>query len=83
MLTSLQEDVLQIVQLSDQIRAERQARLQEIERQQARLARKEREEWEYAERMRARIPRPHYDGERIIEREVVYDARRPRRSGHW
>jgi hypothetical protein len=81
-LTIPQEDVLQIVQLSEQIRRERQGRIMEIERERARIERRgrEREEWERSERRRLRAV-PQYDDERIIEREIIYDGRRPRRSG--
>lgn len=66
--------------LSEQIRRERQHRIREIERERMRIERNEREriDWERAERRRGQ-----YDDERIIEREVIYDGRRPRRSGGW
>lgn len=66
------EDVLQLVQLSEQIRNERQHRLREIERERRRMERQE--EWDRAERRRGA-----YDDERIIEREIIYDGARPRR----
>lgn len=70
------------MQLSEQIRAQRQLRLQEIGRERARLERRDRDEWERAERRRARaLAHAQYDDERIIEREIIYDGRRPRRSG--
>ena len=74
------------MQLSEQIRRERQARIQEIERERARIERKdrEREEWERAERRRARaLGRTEFDEERIIERDTIYERRGPRRSGNW
>jgi hypothetical protein len=82
-LTTPQEDVLQLVQLSEQIRRERQDRIREIERERLRIERKEREreEWERAERRRPRDD--GYEEERIIERDIIYDGRRPRRSGGW
>lgn len=67
--------MLQLVNLSEQIRNERQLRLREIERERRRMERAE--EWERAERRRG-----PYDDERIVEREVIYDGRRPRR-GAW
>ena len=72
------------MQLSEQIRAQRQLRLQEIERERARLERRDRErdEWERAERRRARaIAHAQFDEERIIERDIIYDSRRPRWTG--
>jgi hypothetical protein len=77
------EDVEELVALSEQIRRERQHRLREIERERIRIERREeeRKEWERAERRRERDS--GYDDERIIEREIVYDRQRPRRSGGW
>ncbi|KIN08101.1 hypothetical protein OIDMADRAFT_100009 [Oidiodendron maius Zn] len=80
------EDVLQIVQLSEQIRRERQTRIYEIERERVRIERRDRErdEWERAERRRARaLAQGQFDEERIIERDIIYEGRRPRRSGNW
>lgn len=81
------EDVLQLVNLSESIRRERRERLREIERERERLERrdKDREEWEMVERTERRRERDRpYDDERIIEREIIYDGRRPsRRSGGW
>lgn len=77
------EDVLEIVQLSEKIRRERQRRVKEIERERERVTikEKERDEWEGFDRRRER--EAPYDDERIIEREIIYDGRRgtPRRSG--
>jgi len=77
------EDVLQLVQLSETIRRERQHRIREIERERAHMERKEREReaWERAERRRG----GGFDEERLIEREIIYDGhgRRHRRSGVW
>ncbi|CAG8975022.1 hypothetical protein HYALB_00012190 [Hymenoscyphus albidus] len=81
------EDVLELVEVSEQIRRDRQHRIREIERERERFERRarEREEWERAERRRDRDS--GYDDERIIEREIVYegDRRGPprRRGGGW
>lgn len=77
------EDVLQLVQLSERIRQERQHRIAEIARERERMERKEREREEY-EREREAAWRStrfgkEYDDERIIEREIIYDGRGPRR----
>ncbi|TAQ83105.1 hypothetical protein B7494_g8570 [Chlorociboria aeruginascens] len=82
------EDVLELVQLSDHIRRERQDRLREIERERIRMEKRERErdEWERAERRRERDAYKNgygYDDERIIEREVIYDGRRGGRRVGW
>jgi hypothetical protein len=77
-----QEDVLELVQLSEVIRRERRERIREIERERERFERREREreEWERRERMRLRDG--VFEDERIIEREVIYDSGgRPRRGG--
>jgi hypothetical protein len=80
LLTTTKEDVLQLVKLSEQIRRERQERIREIERERARMEKREREreEWERMERRRSRAL-PEYEDERIIEREIIYDGRRPPR----
>lgn len=74
------EDVLQLVQLSEQIRKERQHRIREIERERARMERDERkrEDWE-------RRRGGGFEEERLIEREIIYDrhGRRARQSGAW
>ncbi|KAG9232266.1 hypothetical protein BJ875DRAFT_90146 [Amylocarpus encephaloides] len=78
------EDVLELVQLSEHIKKERQHRLREIERERERFERRarEREDWERLERRRERDC--HYDDERIIEREIIYDeGGRRRRRGGW
>ncbi|KAL3417148.1 hypothetical protein PVAG01_11148 [Phlyctema vagabunda] len=76
------EDVLQLVQLSERIRHERQHRIAEIARERERLERRERERFEY-EREREEAWRnsrfDKYDDERIIEREIIYDGRGGRR----
>ncbi|PBP21763.1 conserved glutamic acid rich protein [Diplocarpon rosae] len=70
------EDVLELVQLSEIIRRERQDRLREIQRE------REREEWERRERRRERDS--GFADERIIEREIIYDGRGPPpRRGGW
>ncbi|KAI6714764.1 hypothetical protein JHW43_002732 [Diplocarpon mali] len=78
------EDVLELVQLSEIIRRERQDRLREIQRERERMERRayEREEWERRERRRERDS--GFADERIIEREIVYDGRGPPpRRGGW
>jgi hypothetical protein len=59
----MQEDVLQLVEISDDIRRRRKSRIREIEY--------EREE------IRAPRPAPSYD-ERYYEHEVAYDRHRQR-----
>ena len=87
MLTMQQEDVLKLVEMSESIRRERRDRIREIERERERLERRDRdrEEWEMVERSERRRDRDRsFDDERIIEREIVYDGRRPpRRGGVW
>jgi hypothetical protein len=60
----VQEDVQELVLLSDQIRRERQDRIREIEYERERLR----------ERDERRRELPAYEDERIIEREIIYDA---------
>lgn len=76
------EDVLELVQLSDRIRYERQRRADEITWERERLERRERERLAY-EREREEAWRStkfdRYDDERIIEREIIYDGRGGRR----
>jgi hypothetical protein len=69
------------VQLSEDIRRERQDRIREIQRERDRLEKRdrEREEWERSERRRERDS--GFQDERIIEREIIYDGRGPRRRG--
>jgi hypothetical protein len=62
--------------LSEEIRRERQNRIREIQYERERI--KETQEWERLERERLR--RPEYDDERIIEREIIYDAPQRRRG---
>ncbi|KUJ08205.1 uncharacterized protein LY89DRAFT_337904 [Mollisia scopiformis] len=69
------EDVLELVQVSESIRRERKQRLREIEYERERM-----ERWERKEKRRER-ERDDYTDERIIEREVIYDGRPPRRGG--
>jgi hypothetical protein len=75
------EDVLELVQLSEDIRRERQDRIREIQRERDRLEKRDRErdEWERSERRRER--ESGFQDERIIEREIIYDGRGPRRRG--
>jgi len=78
------EDVLKLVEMSESIRRERRDRIREIERERERLERRDRdrEEWEMVERSERRRDRDRsFDDERIIEREIVYDGRRPPRRG--
>jgi len=64
------DDVLQLVELSDEIRRFRKDRVREIQ-----YERDWRDEWDRRHRHRHR-PEP-WDSERVREREVVYDSRRP------
>lgn len=76
MLTTTQEDVLELVQLSESIRKERQRRVREIEYERAMMERADRRgHRDYG-------PGP-YEDERITEREVIYAGRKSRRSGGW
>jgi hypothetical protein len=62
-LTSqFQEDVLQLVELSDDIRRDRKRQVRELE-------------WEREELRPSRRPR---DGNRYYEHEIVFDSRRRR-----
>jgi hypothetical protein len=81
LLTTIQEDVLELVQLSEDIRRERQDRIREIQRERDRIEKRDRdrEEWERSERRRERDS--GFQDERIIEREIIYDGRGPRRRG--
>ena len=63
-----------MVELSERIRRERQHRIRQIEREREAMARRDREVYVRDER---------YDDERIVEREVIYDSRRPRRRRGW
>ncbi|KAE8443175.1 hypothetical protein EG329_002273 [Mollisiaceae sp. DMI_Dod_QoI] len=69
------EDVLHLVELSEAIRRERKQRLREMEHERERM-----EKWDRRDRRRER-ERDDYTDERIIEREVIYDGRPPRRGG--
>lgn len=58
------------MELSDEIRRFRKERVREIQ-----YERDWRDEWDRRHRQR---PRPdHWDNERVREREVIYDSRRP------
>lgn len=74
------EDVLELVQLSETIRRERQDRLRDIEKERIRIerAQRERDEWERRERRRER--ESGFVDERVIEREIIYDANGRRRQ---
>lgn len=65
------------MELSDRIRRERADRIREITRERERVEKRERE-WEERERRRE----PVYEDERIIEREIIYDPRRPPPRGY-
>lgn len=67
------EDVLELVQVSEAIRRERRHRLREMEHERERL-----DKWDRRERRRER---DEFTDERVIEREVIYDGRPPRRGG--
>lgn len=80
----------ELVALSETIRNERQRRLREIERERDRIANREEERkaWEREQRRRDREREREsgFDDERIIEREIIYDGRRPgpaRSRGGW
>ncbi|RFU29349.1 hypothetical protein B7463_g6984, partial [Scytalidium lignicola] len=72
------EDVLELVELSEDIRRHRRDRIRDIARERDRM--REEDKWsrrkEYDDR---------YDEERVVEREYIYDGapRRPRRSDGW
>lgn len=67
----MKEDVLELVEISDRIRARRKERIREIA-----YEREIRDEWERERRHRSR---PKWEDEKIVEREreIIYD--RPRR----
>ncbi|KAK7740717.1 hypothetical protein SLS53_005185 [Cytospora paraplurivora] len=67
------EDVLELVEISDRIRARRKDRIREIQ-----YEREIRDDWDRERRHRPR-PRWEDDRERVVEREVVFDTSRPRR----
>ncbi|ROV94222.1 hypothetical protein VSDG_05687 [Cytospora chrysosperma] len=67
------EDVLELVEISDRIRARRKDRIREIQ-----FEREVRDDWDRASRHRPR-PRWEDDRERVVEREVIFDSGRPRR----
>ncbi|KUI57657.1 hypothetical protein VP1G_04948 [Cytospora mali] len=67
------EDVLELVEISDRIRARRKDRIREIQ-----FEREIRDDWDRERRHRPR-PRWEDDRERVVEREVIYDSSRPRR----
>lgn len=61
----LQEDVLQLVELSEDIRRDRRERIRQIQ-------------WE-RERLNDRRDCRPWDEQRVVEREVIYEGRRPTR----
>ncbi|CAN8100336.1 unnamed protein product [Discula destructiva] len=65
------EDVLELVEISDRIRARRKERIREIQ-----YEREIRDEWEARERRHR--TRPKWDDEKIVEREreIIYDRQR-------
>lgn len=65
--------MLQLVELTEEIRRERAKRIREIEWEREKI---EREEFTFT-REKERKPKPNYD-ERFFEREVIYDSRRGR-----
>ncbi|KAK2030261.1 hypothetical protein LX32DRAFT_692606 [Colletotrichum zoysiae] len=70
------DDVLELVQVSDDIRRFRKDRVREYEREWVH------DEWDrrsHHHHHHHRQPPSKYDDERIYEREVVYDSQRPRR----
>lgn len=79
----MQEDVLRLVQLSEDIRRERKHRIHEIERERLAMEKRERQriEWERMERRRER--NSGYDDERIVEREIIYDGHGRRMRRAW
>ena len=60
-----QEDVLELVELSEDIRRDRRQRIREIQ-------------WE-RERLNDRRDRRPWDEERVVEREIIYEGRKPGR----
>lgn len=80
-LTTPKEDVLELVKLSEDIRAERKERIREMQWEREReLERKEREKKERKKEEKFLKEMGAYEDERIYEREVIYDGP-PRRSG--
>lgn len=66
--TLSQEDILFLVELTEDIKRDRRERIREIQA-----------EREFAERPRrpAALPQPPWDEERIVEREIIYDRGPP------
>ncbi|ROW10411.1 hypothetical protein VMCG_01607 [Cytospora schulzeri] len=67
------EDVLELVEISDRIRARRKDRIREIQ-----YEREIRDDYDRTPRHRHR-PRWEDERERVVEREVIFDSGRPRR----
>jgi len=72
------EDVLELVERSDDIRRHRQDRIRDIHRERERI--REDDRW-----ARRRDFDDRYDEEKVVEREIIYDPppRRSRRSDGW
>ena len=69
------------MQLSEKIRRDRQHRLREIERDRLRMEKHERDRAEYERHQRRRSKNSHhFDDERIVEREIIYDRGGSRRQ---
>ncbi|KAI9684120.1 MAG: hypothetical protein M1829_003390 [Trizodia sp. TS-e1964] len=62
-LTTLQEDVLELVEVSEDIRRERRDRIRQIQ-------------WERERLPERRVGR--YEDERVYEREIIFESKRPR-----
>ena len=65
-----QEDVLSLVELTEDIKRDRRERIREIQA-----------EREFVDRPRRplALPPPPWDEERVVEREIIYDRPPPRR----
>ena len=74
-LTSPQEDVLQLVEVSEELRQERRDRIRAIEWERQR----EREVEVIPERPRKQLAAQPWDEERVFEREIIYDRPPPLR----
>jgi len=74
------EDVLELVERSEQIREERKHHVRQLERERERMERRAFEKEEYERSLRRRERDSGFVDERVIEREVIYDGRPPRRG---
>ncbi|KAH8816786.1 hypothetical protein F5884DRAFT_234110 [Xylogone sp. PMI_703] len=70
------EDVLELVELSEDIRSHRRERVREITFERDRM--REEDRW-----ARRRDHDDRYDEERVVEREIIYDGAPRRRRGDW